>query len=87
MLNAALLEKQVVVFCPNIGTLTVLVLSLIPLLRPFTWQSLLLPVTPMSMLGFLEAPVPFVLGVQYKIHDIANKYEPVMRDSAYDFQH
>ena len=59
-----LLEKQLVLFCPNIGLLSTCVLSLIPLLRPFTWQSLLLPVLPDQLLGFLEAPVPFVIGVQ-----------------------
>ncbi len=35
-----------VVFCPNAGLLSSIVLSLIPLLLPFHWQSLLLPVLP-----------------------------------------
>lgn len=29
-----------------------------------------MPVLPVSMLGFLDAPVPFLLGVQYKTSDI-----------------
>jgi hypothetical protein len=37
---------QVVVFCPNIGVLCGVVLSLVPMLLPFSWQSLLLPVLP-----------------------------------------
>lgn len=73
VLNAALLEKQIVVFCPHIGTLAAVVLSLVALLRPFSWQSLMLPVTPTSMLAFLEAPVPFVLGVQYKTPSVMNR--------------
>lgn len=73
LVNAALLEKQLVVFCPHIGTLGSIVLALVPLLRPFTWQSLVMPVTPVDMLGFLEAPVPFVLGVQYKTPDVASR--------------
>lgn len=60
----ALLEKQLVMFCPNIGLLSACVLSLIPLLRPFSWHSLLMPVLPDKLLGFLEAPVPFIIGVQ-----------------------
>lgn len=71
LLNAALLEKQLVVFCPSVATLAALVLALVPLLRPFAWQSLLMPVTPRALLGFLDAPVPFVLGVQYKTQDVA----------------
>ena len=33
-------------FCPNAGLLSGVVLSLIPLLLPFHWQCLLLPVLP-----------------------------------------
>lgn len=65
---AALLERQMAVFCPNIGVLSASVLSLIPLMRPFAWQSLLLPVLPVQdkMLDLLEAPVPFILGVKVR---------------------
>jgi hypothetical protein len=63
-----------VVFCPHIGTLCASVLALVPLLRPFVWQSLLLPVTPVTMRGFLEAPVPFVLGLQYKTPEATARY-------------
>ncbi len=63
---AALLERQMAVFCPNIGVLSASVLSLVPLMRPFAWQSLLLPVLPVQdkMLDLLEAPVPFILGIK-----------------------
>lgn len=57
-----------VLFCPNLGLLSTAVLSLIPLIRPFAWQSLLLPILPAldKMLDLLEAPVPFILGVQVR---------------------
>ena len=57
-----------VVFCPNIGILSAVVLSIIPLMRPFAWQSLLPPILPVqdSMLDILEAPVPFILGVKVR---------------------
>ena len=57
---AVLLERQVVIFCPNIGVLTSSVLALIPLVRPYAWQSLLLPVLPATeqMLDFLQARMP-----------------------------
>eukprot|EP01018_Ginkgo_biloba_P007612 Gb_17044 [translate_table: standard] len=42
--SATLLEKQIVVVCSNLGVLSAVVLSVIPLIRPFQWQSLLLPV-------------------------------------------
>ena len=43
---AVLLEKPTVVICPNIGVLTSVVLALIPLMRPFAWQHLMMPVLP-----------------------------------------
>ena len=35
----------------------------LPLLRPLRWQSLLLPILPHKLLSFLDAPVPFVVGL------------------------
>ncbi|XP_068657945.1 uncharacterized protein [Aristolochia californica] len=61
LLTGVLLEKQVVVICPNLGILSATVLSIIPIIRPFHWQSLLLPVLPQKMHDFLDAPVPFIL--------------------------
>ncbi|KAL3517750.1 hypothetical protein ACH5RR_020339 [Cinchona calisaya] len=66
LLTGVLLEKQVVVVCPNLGVLSAVVLSLIPIIRPFQWQSLFLPILPDKMLDFLDAPVPFIVGVQHK---------------------
>ncbi|CAN8271042.1 unnamed protein product [Cochlearia groenlandica] len=66
LLAAVLLEKQIVVICPNLGVLSAIVLSLVPMIRPFEWQSLLLPVLPGRMFDFLEAPVPFLVGIHSK---------------------
>ncbi|GLI61000.1 hypothetical protein VaNZ11_003258 [Volvox africanus] len=86
VLTALLLERQVVVFCPHISVLSGCVLGLLPLLRPFCWQSLLLPVTPTSMMGFLEAPVPFVLGVQYKTSEVMARCSHLIRVNVYKDQ-
>ncbi|KAK9820042.1 hypothetical protein WJX72_005418 [[Myrmecia] bisecta] len=83
LITGALLERQMVFFCPNIGVLSTTVLSLVPLLRPFAWQSLLLPVLPASMLAFLEAPVPFILGVQYKTGEVASRCGSLIRVNIY----
>lgn len=86
LLTGALLEKQVVMFCPNIGLLSTCVLSLIPLLRPFSWHSFLMPVLPDKLLGFLEAPVPFIIGVQYKTSEVRSKCTGLMRVNLYKDQ-
>lgn len=79
LVAGALLEKQVVVICPNLGVLSAIVLSLIPLIRPFEWQSLFLPVLPNKMLDFLDAPVPFILGIQHKTTDMKMKTPNLIR--------
>ncbi|XP_068658413.1 uncharacterized protein [Aristolochia californica] len=66
MFAGALLEKQIMVVCSNLGVLSASVLSIIPLIRPYQWQSLLMPVLPNDMLDFLDAPVPYVVGVKNK---------------------
>uniref|UniRef100_A0A0D9VPH5 UDENN domain-containing protein n=1 Tax=Leersia perrieri TaxID=77586 RepID=A0A0D9VPH5_9ORYZ len=74
-----LLEKQIVVICPNLGILSAIVLSVIPMIRPFQWQSLLLPVLPRKLVDFLDAPVPFIAGVQHKPPDIKMKASSIVR--------
>ncbi|XP_044463921.1 uncharacterized protein LOC123194655 isoform X1 [Mangifera indica] len=69
----ALLEKQIVVVCSNLGILCASVLSIIPLIRPYQWQSLLMPVLPNDMLDFLDAPVPYVVGVKNKTSEVQSK--------------
>eukprot|EP00246_Nothoceros_aenigmaticus_P002656 TRINITY_DN13503_c0_g1_i1.p1 TRINITY_DN13503_c0_g1~~TRINITY_DN13503_c0_g1_i1.p1 ORF type:complete len:242 (+),score=32.19 TRINITY_DN13503_c0_g1_i1:27-728(+) len=73
MFAGVLLEKQMVVICSNLGVLSAVVLSLIPMIRPYEWQSLLLPVLPRRMLDFLDAPVPFVVGIQHKYPEVQAK--------------
>nr|GMD18692.1 uncharacterized protein LOC109173826 [Ipomoea batatas] len=65
LVTGVLLEKQVVVICPNLGILSALVLSLIPIIRPFQWQSLFLPILPRKMLDLLDAPVPFIVSSSF----------------------
>ncbi|KAM6565021.1 hypothetical protein CsatB_025019 [Cannabis sativa] len=73
LLTGVLLEKQVVVVCPNLGLLSATVLSIIPMILPFQWQSLILPVLPGRMAEFLDAPVPFIVGLLNKPNELKMK--------------
>ncbi|KAK8547275.1 hypothetical protein V6N13_097989 [Hibiscus sabdariffa] len=75
---AALLEKQIVVVCSNLGILSAIVLSIVPLIRPYQWQSLLMPVLPDDMLEFLDAPVPYIVGVKNKTSEVQSKLANVI---------
>ncbi|XP_076908261.1 uncharacterized protein LOC143565046 [Bidens hawaiensis] len=72
----ALLEKQIVFLCSNLGILSASVLSIIPLIRPYHWQSFLMPVLPNDMLDFLDAPVPFIVGVKHKTAEVKSSSLP-----------
>ncbi|GAB2267774.1 hypothetical protein Dimus_002753 [Dionaea muscipula] len=74
----ALLEKQIVVVCSNLGILSASVLSIIPLIRPYQWHSLLMPVLPNDMLDFLDAPVPYIVGVKNKTPQVQSKLTNVL---------
>ncbi|XP_020228963.1 uncharacterized protein LOC109809941 isoform X2 [Cajanus cajan] len=73
-----LLEKQIVVVCSNLGILSASVLSVIPLIQPYRWQSLLMPVLPNDMLEFLDAPVPYVVGIKNKPSEVQSKFTNVI---------
>ena len=83
LLQAALLEHQIVVFCPDLGTLSGTVCAVLPLLRPFRWQSVLLPILPTHLTAFLEAPVPFLAGFQYKTPTVRQAAQGVVRVNVY----
>ncbi|RDY02751.1 DENN domain-containing protein 5B, partial [Mucuna pruriens] len=81
----ALLERQIVFVCSKLplmetfyffhdqGVLSASVLSVIPLIRPFQWQSLLMPILPNDLLEFLDAPVPYIVGVKNKNNEVQSK--------------
>jgi len=63
LLSACMLEKHVVIVCSNIGVLSNIILSIIPLLRPHVWQGPFIPILPIELQDYLQAPVPFIVGV------------------------
>ena len=85
-LNSVLLERQVAVFSPNLGDLCAVTLALsTTMLRPLRWRSLTLPVMPMTerMTSLLEAPVPFVIGIQRKTNEVRRLCQELTRVNVY----
>jgi len=85
-LNSVLLERQVAVFSPNLGDLGAVTLALsTTMLRPLRWRSLTLPVMPMTerMASLLEAPVPFVIGIQRKTNEVRRLCQELTRVNVY----
>eukprot|EP00122_Pirum_gemmata_P008463 Pgem_evm1s7801 len=64
ILSYCLLDMRIVVISSNTEILTNTTESLIYLMFPFTWCHPYIPILPKAMIDFLEAPTPFLMGVQ-----------------------
>jgi len=64
LLTAILIEKQTIIVCNNLGYLSAVTLSLLPLLRPYVYQGVFVPILPATWTEYLQAPVPFVIGMR-----------------------
>ncbi|KAF2076344.1 hypothetical protein CYY_002350 [Polysphondylium violaceum] len=64
ILGAVLLEQRVVFVCENLSTLSSVCFSMVSFIHPFIWQGLFMPILPLALVDYLEAPVPFIAGVQ-----------------------
>ncbi|KAG7341614.1 DENN AEX-3 domain containing protein [Nitzschia inconspicua] len=56
-------EGRVVLRSEHIALLTPVAEALMSLLFPLAWQGVYVPVLPAEMIGVLEAPVPFLIGL------------------------
>lgn len=61
--TAFLLEHQIIVCSKDLSRLMLVSESLCALSFPFRWQLTYVPILPTSQLKFIEAPVPYVMGV------------------------
>ncbi|XP_052123081.1 DENN domain-containing protein 5A isoform X2 [Frankliniella occidentalis] len=63
LFTCVLLENQVMLSSSDYQRLTQVAEALVCLLFPFTWQHVYVPILPASLQHFLDAPVPFVMGL------------------------
>jgi hypothetical protein len=58
-----LLERKIVLIKRQIGDIALIMQALITLLNPFKWHYTVITYLTEEMADFLEAPVPFLIGV------------------------
>ncbi|KAH9140966.1 hypothetical protein AeRB84_014825 [Aphanomyces euteiches] len=63
VLNCLLLEQRILVHSSHHGLLTPICEALCALLFPFVWEHVYIPMLPMKLIDYLQAPVPFFMGV------------------------
>ncbi|XP_060770286.1 DENN domain-containing protein 5B isoform X1 [Neoarius graeffei] len=66
LFTCVLLEMQVLLYSQDYQRLMVVGEGITTLLFPFQWQHVYVPILPASLLHFLDAPVPYVMGLQSK---------------------
>lgn len=63
LFTCVLLENQVLLRSADYNKLMIVGEAVTSLLFPFTWQHVYAPILPASLYHFLDAPVPFVMGL------------------------
>ena len=63
LLTVILNEGKLVLLDTSAAKLTICLESLLSLIFPFVWPHVYVPVLPLNMLLFFEAPLPFIFGV------------------------
>lgn len=67
--RSILLEHQVLFYSSDYQKLMLVAESLTILIFPFTWQHVYVPILPASLSHFLDAPVPFIMGLYHGQED------------------
>ena len=66
-LFASVLAEQKIIFTSKYFTmLTIAAETITQLLLPFRWHHIFIPILPRELLGFVEAPTPYIIGVDSK---------------------
>ncbi|XP_035378085.1 DENN domain-containing protein 5B isoform X6 [Electrophorus electricus] len=66
LFTCVLLEMQVLLYSQDYQRLMVVAEGITTLLFPFQWQHVYVPILPASLLHFLDAPVPYLMGLRSK---------------------
>ncbi|KAM3858785.1 LOW QUALITY PROTEIN: DENN domain-containing protein 5B [Diretmus argenteus] len=66
LFTCTLLEMQILLYSEDYQRLMTVAEGITTLLFPFQWQHVYVPILPASLLHFLDAPVPYLMGLQSK---------------------
>ncbi|XP_028649585.2 DENN domain-containing protein 5A isoform X3 [Erpetoichthys calabaricus] len=75
LFTCALLEIQILLYSQHYQRLMTVAESITALMFPFQWQHVYVPILPASLLHFLDAPVPYLMGLHSNGQDDRSKLE------------
>ncbi|KAL4622864.1 DENN domain-containing protein 5A-like [Arapaima gigas] len=75
LFTCALLEFQILLYSQHYQRLMTVAESITTLMFPFQWQHVYVPILPASLQHFLDAPVPYLMGLHSNGQDDRSKLE------------
>ena len=72
IISCLAVEMRVIVVCEDLQLLSATILVATALLQPMVWAGPLITILPATMYEYIEAPVPYVLGVQEVPANLSN---------------
>ncbi|XP_052242750.1 DENN domain-containing protein 5B-like isoform X4 [Dreissena polymorpha] len=73
---SVLLEHQILLYSSDYHRLMLVSESIVTLVFPFTWQHVYVPILPASLQHFLDAPVPYIMGLHHAEDDTSKPHLP-----------
>ncbi|KAL6714854.1 hypothetical protein ACLMJK_007114 [Lecanora helva] len=68
--NFILAESRIILLSSHTAMLYLASKALIELLYPLTWHGVYIPVLPARLIGAIEAPVPFIVGIERRYEKV-----------------
>ncbi|KAJ8406432.1 hypothetical protein AAFF_G00300060 [Aldrovandia affinis] len=75
LFTCALLEIQILLYSQHYQRLMTVAESITALMFPYQWQHVYVPILPASLLHFLDAPVPYLMGLHSNGQDDRSNLE------------
>ncbi|KAL7750250.1 hypothetical protein RI367_004423 [Sorochytrium milnesiophthora] len=78
IIESVLSEKKIVFISKSLAALTSACETITTLIFPFYWFHIFIPVLPAALVGYLQAPVPFIVGMHKSYAPSTSELEDVL---------
>ncbi|KAJ3120452.1 hypothetical protein HK098_004585 [Nowakowskiella sp. JEL0407] len=76
LLELSLSERKIIFLSSHLSMLTLASETLCLLMFPLVWQHIMIPVLPVRLLSYLQAPMPYIVGVAREYFDGVEEFKP-----------
>ena len=87
LLELILLERKIVFVSSQLCLLRPIMEAFVSLIYPFNWHHIFIPILPARLLNYLQAPVPFLIGVSREYFDSKDSLNDLHLSDVFLFIH